>query len=159
MQQSRFWILVAALALALGCGGNGDGEPLVCPPGTIEVERECVPLCADGNEPVEGECPLCWDDSEPVGGECPPEPCMANATRDDAGECVCDEGFELVVSDDVLGHIVQESMRRETGARGLASILTRHLEEAAFEAFAESAGGQVVLKLDKRGEIAVKVTT
>ena len=28
-------------------------------------------------------------------------------------------------------------MRRETGARGLASILTRHVEQAAFETFAE----------------------
>jgi len=70
-----------------------------------------------------------------------------------------DEGYELVVSDDVLGHIVRESMRRETGARGLASILTRHLEEAAFEAFAESSGGQVRIELDKNAEIAVRVLT
>jgi ATP-dependent Clp protease ATP-binding subunit ClpX len=68
-----------------------------------------------------------------------------------------DEGFELVVSDEVLGHIVRESMRRETGARGLASILTRHLEEAAFEAFAELPGGQVRIDLDGQERIAVRV--
>ena len=70
-----------------------------------------------------------------------------------------DEGFELVVSDDVLGHIVRESMRRETGARGLASILTRHLEEAAFEAFAELPGGRVHIDLEKGDRIAVRVVT
>jgi ATP-dependent Clp protease ATP-binding subunit ClpX len=70
-----------------------------------------------------------------------------------------DEGFDLVVSDEVLGHIVRESMRRETGARGLASILTRHLEEAAFEAFADSAGGQVLIDLDGSDEISVRVVT
>jgi len=70
-----------------------------------------------------------------------------------------DEGFDLVVTEDVLGHIVRESMRRETGARGLASILTRHLESAAFEAFAETSGGQVRIDLDQHGEIAVRVLT
>ena len=39
-------------------------------------------------------------------------------------------------------------MRRETGARGLASILTRHLEDAAFEAFADHPGGDVRLDVD-----------
>jgi ATP-dependent Clp protease ATP-binding subunit ClpX len=68
-----------------------------------------------------------------------------------------DEGFELIVSQDVLGHIVRESMRRETGARGLASILTRHLEAAAFETFAELPGGQVRIDLEKGDKIAVHV--
>jgi len=67
-----------------------------------------------------------------------------------------DEGFKLRVGEDVLDHIVQDSMKRETGARGLVAILTRHLEEAAFNAFAEHAGGDVVLTVEK-GEIAVHV--
>jgi ATP-dependent Clp protease ATP-binding subunit ClpA len=54
-----------------------------------------------------------------------------------------DEGFRLVIDDSVIDHIVGESMRRETGARGLAAILTRHIEDAAFEAFAEQSGGEV----------------
>ncbi|HXI57667.1 MAG TPA: AAA family ATPase [Polyangia bacterium] len=65
-----------------------------------------------------------------------------------------DEGFELSVDDDVLHHVIAEGLRRETGARGLSSILTRHLEEAAFNAFAESGGGQVRVRLDG-GDIKV----
>jgi ATP-dependent Clp protease ATP-binding subunit ClpX len=60
-----------------------------------------------------------------------------------------DEGFELRVDEDVLQHVIGEGLRRETGARGLASILTRHLEDAAFDAFAESGGGEVHVRLDQ----------
>ncbi len=58
-----------------------------------------------------------------------------------------DEGFKLVVEDSVIDHIVTESVRRETGARGLAAILTRHIEDAAFEAFAETPGGEVRVRI------------
>ncbi len=54
-----------------------------------------------------------------------------------------DEGFELVIEEDVLQHVIREGLQRETGARGLSSILTRHLENAAFGAFAESGGGEI----------------
>ena len=67
-----------------------------------------------------------------------------------------DEGFRLVVPDPVLDFIVGESMRRETGARGLSALLTRYLEDAAFESFAEGAGGEVRLEL-VAGELSVKV--
>jgi ATP-dependent Clp protease ATP-binding subunit ClpX len=67
-----------------------------------------------------------------------------------------DEGFRLTVSDPVLDYVVTESIRRETGARGLSALLTRYLEEAAFEAFAEAPGGDVRLELES-GEISVKV--
>ncbi|MCU1281438.1 MAG: ATPase domain protein [bacterium] len=67
-----------------------------------------------------------------------------------------DEGFKLVVSEEALEHVVKESIRRETGARGLAAILTRHLEDAAFEAFAEHPGGDVRLDVEA-GELSVKV--
>src|SRR5439155_3342432 len=63
-----------------------------------------------------------------------------------------DEGFKLSVAEPVLDHIVEESLRRETGARGLAAILTRHLEDAAFDVFAEQTagtGGEV--RLERRG--------
>jgi ATP-dependent Clp protease ATP-binding subunit ClpX len=62
-----------------------------------------------------------------------------------------DEGFELRVDPDVLDHVIAEGLRRETGARGLASILTRHLEDAAFDAFAETSGGEVRVRLDSGG--------
>jgi ATP-dependent protease Clp ATPase subunit len=68
-----------------------------------------------------------------------------------------DEGFDLVVDDEVLNHVIAEGLRRETGARGLSSILTRHLEAAAFDMFAESAGGKIRVRLD-RGAIRVDVT-
>ena len=67
-----------------------------------------------------------------------------------------DEGFKLVVTEAALMHVVTESIRRETGARGLAAILTRHLEDAAFEAFADHPGGDVRLDLEQ-GELTVKV--
>ncbi|MCC6993781.1 MAG: AAA family ATPase [Deltaproteobacteria bacterium] len=67
-----------------------------------------------------------------------------------------DEGFKLHVGDEVMDHIVADSMKRETGARGLVAILTRHLEEAAFNAFAEVPGGDVVLQVHE-GNIKVVV--
>ncbi len=67
-----------------------------------------------------------------------------------------DEGFKLIVSEPALDHVVKESIRRETGARGLAAILTRHLEDAAFDTFADHPGGDVRLELED-DEIKVKV--
>jgi ATP-dependent Clp protease ATP-binding subunit ClpX len=67
-----------------------------------------------------------------------------------------DEGFKLVVTEPALEHVVKESLKRETGARGLAAILTRHLEDAAFEAFADHPGGDVRLDVEQ-GELNVKV--
>jgi ATP-dependent Clp protease ATP-binding subunit ClpX len=67
-----------------------------------------------------------------------------------------DEGFTLEVSEAVLDHVVRESVKRETGARGLAAVLTRHLEDAAYGAFAEHVGGRVRVEL-KSGEITVDV--
>jgi ATP-dependent Clp protease ATP-binding subunit ClpX len=67
-----------------------------------------------------------------------------------------DEGFRLTVAEDALDHIVAESLRRETGARGLAAILTRHLEDAAFDTFADHPGGDVRLLL-QGGELKVDV--
>ena len=59
-----------------------------------------------------------------------------------------DEGFKLVVTEPALDHVVAESLRRETGARGLAAILTRYLEDAAFDTFAEHPGCEVRLDVD-----------
>ncbi len=67
-----------------------------------------------------------------------------------------DEGLELVVEEEVLDHVVEDALRRETGARGLASTLNRHLEEVAFEAFGSQSGGAVHVRMDK-GEISVQL--
>ena len=59
-----------------------------------------------------------------------------------------DEGFALIIEEPVMKRIVAESLRRETGARGLASVLTRHIEDAAFETFAEAPGGEIRVSLE-----------
>jgi ATP-dependent Clp protease ATP-binding subunit ClpX len=66
------------------------------------------------------------------------------------------EGFKLQVAEDVLDHIVLDAIKRETGARGLASILTKQLEDVAFEAFGGGTGGIVDVRMVD-GAIAVSV--
>jgi ATP-dependent Clp protease ATP-binding subunit ClpX len=57
------------------------------------------------------------------------------------------EGFELSIDEEVLDHIVGDALRRETGARGLASTLTRHLEDVAFGSFGVDRSGMVRVAL------------
>jgi ATP-dependent Clp protease ATP-binding subunit ClpX len=68
-----------------------------------------------------------------------------------------DEGYELDIDESVLDFIVAEALRRETGARGLASTLTRHLEEVAFKLFGSDGGGKVVVRI-VNGVIDVSVS-
>ena len=66
------------------------------------------------------------------------------------------EGFQLVISEAVLDHIVSDAIKRETGARGLASTLTRHLEDVAFGAFGIEQAGIVHVTITD-GDLAVKI--
>jgi ATP-dependent Clp protease ATP-binding subunit ClpX len=66
-----------------------------------------------------------------------------------------EEGFELQVEEPVIQKIVAESLKRETGARGLQQVLTRHIENAAFESFAEASSGRVRVYLED-GSIKVE---
>ena len=66
-----------------------------------------------------------------------------------------DEGFSLVLDEDVLDHVVKESLDRETGARGLSSVLARRLEETAFQIFCERQGGRVRVAMEN-GDVVVK---
>jgi len=66
------------------------------------------------------------------------------------------EGFELIVDEEVLDYVVESALKKETGARGLASSLTRHLEDVAFEAFGTESGGTVRVRMVD-GEIGVEV--
>src|SRR5213075_3604632 len=66
------------------------------------------------------------------------------------------EGYELAIDEAVLDHIVGDALRRETGARGLASTLTRQLEDVAFGAFGVDKAGMVRVVL-RDDEIAVDV--
>lgn len=56
-------------------------------------------------------------------------------------------GMKLEVSEPVLEHLVQQALKRQTGARGLGSSLARHLEDAAFEAFSSPGVRRVALQL------------
>lgn len=66
------------------------------------------------------------------------------------------EGFDLTIEEPVLDHVVGDALRRETGARGLASTLTRQLEDVAFGAFGAERGGEVRVVM-RGGELAVDV--
>ena len=57
------------------------------------------------------------------------------------------EGYTLEIEEPVLDHIVAEAIRKETGARGLAATLTRHLEDVAFESFGGEHGSLVRVRL------------
>jgi ATP-dependent Clp protease ATP-binding subunit ClpX len=66
------------------------------------------------------------------------------------------EGFELNIHETVLDHIVADAIKREKGARGLSSTLTRNLEDVAFGAFGLESKGEVRVVL-KSGDIAVEL--
>ena len=66
-----------------------------------------------------------------------------------------DEGLELVLDEAVIDWVVQQSLKRETGARGLNSILTRVLEDAAFDTFAGEFNGKVTLSVDQ-GQVVTR---
>ena len=66
------------------------------------------------------------------------------------------EGLSLVVEEEVLDFIVRESLKRQTGARGLGTILTGYLEEAAYKSFARKCNAEVRLSM-KEKKVDVKV--
>jgi len=64
--------------------------------------------------------------------------------------------IELTVEEPVLDALVDEALRKQTGARGLRSALILHLEEAAFEAY--SAGNVHRILLERRdGQVVSRV--
>ncbi len=67
------------------------------------------------------------------------------------------EGFTLNVAEEVLDHVVLDALKRETGARGLSSILTKQLEDVAFHAFGGGTGGTIDVRMVD-GAIDVAVT-
>ena len=66
------------------------------------------------------------------------------------------EGFELLIEETVLDHIVTDAIKRETGARGLASTLTRNIEDVAFDSFGVEGKGEVHVVM-RSGDIAVDI--
>lgn len=59
------------------------------------------------------------------------------------------EGLGLRVEDAVLDAVVAESVRRQSGARGLEAVLTRALEDVAFETFRSDVAGEVEVVLQE----------
>jgi ATP-dependent Clp protease ATP-binding subunit ClpX len=67
------------------------------------------------------------------------------------------EGLTLLVDDEVLTSIVKESAKRQTGARGLGTILTGYLEDAAYRSFAGYGEREVRLFVEE-GKVSVHIT-
>jgi ATP-dependent Clp protease ATP-binding subunit ClpX len=65
------------------------------------------------------------------------------------------EGLELALDDAALDWVVQQSLKRQTGARGLSSILTRILEDVAFDSFAGERKGNVRVTVEE-GQVVAK---
>jgi ATP-dependent Clp protease ATP-binding subunit ClpX len=59
-----------------------------------------------------------------------------------------DEGLELLVEKPVLDRVVDESLKMGTGARGLAALLTRNLEDAAYQTFGKELTGRVRVHIE-----------
>jgi ATP-dependent Clp protease ATP-binding subunit ClpX len=65
-------------------------------------------------------------------------------------------GIELEIEAAVLDKIVEEAMRKQTGARGLRTALTLHLEDAAFEAYSARRARRILVTLSD-GEVQTRV--
>ncbi len=55
--------------------------------------------------------------------------------------------IELRITPKVLEKIIDESIKRQTGARGIESILVRYIEDAAFDAYSQTNVKQVKIKV------------
>jgi ATP-dependent Clp protease ATP-binding subunit ClpX len=64
------------------------------------------------------------------------------------------EGITLMIGDDVVDHVVEHALRRETGARGLRAELARSLEDAAYEHFGSGDTGMLRLRLNRDAIVA-----
>lgn len=62
-----------------------------------------------------------------------------------------EEGFSLQMEPVVVDFIIEEALRRQTGARGLDVIISKYLEEVAFETFGKSDEGEIILTIDSGG--------
>jgi ATP-dependent Clp protease ATP-binding subunit ClpX len=67
------------------------------------------------------------------------------------------EGITLSVSDAVLKRIIEESIKKETGARGLEASFIQYLEQAAYKAYSGKDVKQIHLLL-KNGETAFELS-
>lgn len=66
------------------------------------------------------------------------------------------EGLQLVITESAVAHIVERSLKRGTGARGLHSGLIAAIEQAAFETFHRVTNAEVVIDV-ARGQLKSEV--
>ncbi len=59
------------------------------------------------------------------------------------------EGKRLLIGEEVIGKVVRDSIKKETGARGLEASLVGILEDAAFEVFSDPGSSYVKLVLEE----------
>ncbi|MCH8028562.1 MAG: AAA family ATPase [Candidatus Dadabacteria bacterium] len=64
-----------------------------------------------------------------------------------------EEGFALHVDEKVSDFVIEQTIKRQTGARGLDVILAKHLESVAFEIFGTGTEGEIHLVVDS-GEVS-----
>lgn len=68
------------------------------------------------------------------------------------------EGLALSIDEAVLDHIVADAQRKETGARGLASTLTRRLEDVAFDSFGADGHTDTAVRVSlQAGDLQISV--
>lgn len=58
------------------------------------------------------------------------------------------EDIELVVKEEVIDHVVNLALKRETGARGLSSLIFRYLEDKAFQMFGSGKKARLIAEMD-----------
>jgi ATP-dependent Clp protease ATP-binding subunit ClpX len=59
------------------------------------------------------------------------------------------DGIELVVSENVKEKIAKKAIQKQTGARGLESILTKYIEDASFEIYSKKGASKIILEVRK----------
>jgi ATP-dependent Clp protease ATP-binding subunit ClpX len=67
------------------------------------------------------------------------------------------EGFSLNIDSSLADLVVDESIKRQTGARGLDVLLTKYVEEVAFELFGKGNSGEIFLKADRSGKVSHQI--
>lgn len=67
------------------------------------------------------------------------------------------EGYNLYIDSSLADLVVDESIKRQTGARGLDVLLTKHVEEVAFELFGKGDSGEIFLKADGSGKVSHQI--
>ncbi|NIP39335.1 MAG: AAA domain-containing protein [Candidatus Dadabacteria bacterium] len=67
------------------------------------------------------------------------------------------EGFSLNLDSSLADMVVEESIKRQTGARGLDVLLSKYIENVAFEIFGKGLSGKVYIKSEGPGKVSHQI--